>query len=91
MAQVELDGAAIKTPQDFYEHFFRETRGLLPDHGGRNLDALNDDLRELPEPLTLIWTDSQASKASLGDWFDDCIEVLQDREEGDLPITVLLQ
>jgi len=27
----------------------------MPDYGGRNLDALNDALRELREPRTLRW------------------------------------
>jgi hypothetical protein len=32
------------SPSDFYEEFFRETAGIVPDYGRRNLDALADDV-----------------------------------------------
>ena len=46
MTEIILDGREMQTTQDCLEQIFRATRGLMPDYGGRNLDALNDDLRE---------------------------------------------
>ena len=34
----------------------------MPDYGARNPDALNDDLRELREPLTERWMHSPSMK-----------------------------
>jgi RNAse (barnase) inhibitor barstar len=47
MAVVLLDGKWIRSPEEFYAAFFEHTAHLIPDFGGRNLDALVDDLREL--------------------------------------------
>ncbi len=76
MAQVILDGSRIQTPSDFFDQFFDRAMDLLPDYGGRNLDALDEDLGELREPLRLVWTDSENSRTHLGDWFDRCLETL---------------
>jgi RNAse (barnase) inhibitor barstar len=62
----------------------------MADYGGRNLDALNDDLRELEEPLTIIWTYSGESSRNLGAWFGRCLSVLLEREMG-AAVTVLLR
>jgi RNAse (barnase) inhibitor barstar len=90
MAEISLDGRTMRSPDDFYAQFFAATRGLLPDYGGRNLDALHDDLRDLTEPLTVIWRESDAAKQQLGDWFNRCLDVLREREEWQ-PVTVLLR
>jgi RNAse (barnase) inhibitor barstar len=85
-----LEGARIRTPDDFYVQFFDVMRGLIPDYGGRNLDALNDDLRELKKPLTLRWRDSASSREQLGEWFERCVDVLSNRDLG-APVVVLLE
>lgn len=90
MARLQLDG--IKTPDDFYEQFFaRVPRSVVPDYGGRNLDALNDDLRDLSEPLTVVWKDSALSREHLGDWFGRCLEVLNQVRERPFPVSLVLQ
>ena len=85
-----LDGRSIRTPDDFYSAFFSAVDGLMPDYGGRNLNALNDDLRELSEPLTIVWTHAGESSRGLGDWFGTCLSVLLEREMG-APVTVHLR
>ena len=91
MADRELDGRQLTSPPAFYERFFSVTAGLLPDYGGRNLDALNDDLRELSEPLTLVVRHSSVARAHLGGWLDDCLSVFAERDTGDHPVRVVLE
>jgi len=90
MEERSLDGRAIRTPDEFYDAFISAVDGLMPDYGGRNLDALNDDLRELEEPLKVIWTHAGESRRSLGEWFGRCLAVLLEREMG-APVTVVLR
>lgn len=90
MNEITLDGRTIRSPDEFYEHFFSAVDGLVPDHGGRNLDALNDDLRELAEPLTIVWTHADESSRALGDWFGGCLGVLLERDTG-AGVTVILR
>jgi RNAse (barnase) inhibitor barstar len=90
MNERTLEGQTIKSPDEFYEQFFAATAGLMPDHGGRNLDALNDDLRELAEPLTIVWTHAGESGRVLGEWFGQCLSVLLERDIG-APVTVVLR
>lgn len=90
MEERVLDGRSIRTPAEFYEAFFGTVGGLVPDYGGRNLDALNDDLRELSGPLTIVWTYAGESSRTLGEWFGDCLSVLLEREMG-APVTVVLR
>jgi RNAse (barnase) inhibitor barstar len=76
VATITLDGDSICDPADFYASFFNATAGMIPDYGGRNLDALADDLRELDQPLRVVWLHSAASKAALGEWFDRVVAAL---------------
>jgi ribonuclease inhibitor len=89
MAEVTLNGSEIKSEADFYEQFFERARGLMADYGGRNLDALHDDLRELTEPLTVAWKDSERSQQHLGDWFERVVDTL--RAGGSFAVTVELR
>jgi RNAse (barnase) inhibitor barstar len=91
MAEIVLDGRTMNSPLDFYEQFFESARGLMPDYGGRNLNALHDDLGELGEPLTVRWTHSADARARLGNWFDLCHATLSERDPGDQPVTVVLE
>jgi RNAse (barnase) inhibitor barstar len=54
MNERTLDGQTIRSRDEFYGQFFSAVEGLMPDYGGRNLDALNDDPSELAEPLTIV-------------------------------------
>lgn len=66
MAGIILEGKSMKRPMDFYVEFFGKAGNLLPDYGGRNLDALHDSLRELHEPLTVVWRGFPVSYAGFG-------------------------
>ena len=51
----------------------------LPDHFGRNLDALHDSLTaDVPGPLAIEWREAAASRAALGDGFDRLRATLED-------------
>jgi RNAse (barnase) inhibitor barstar len=89
MAEIVLQGQSMSTPEDFYAQFFEKVQGLMPDYGGRNLDALHDDLRELQQPLTIIWRNSDEARLRLGDWFDKSVETLS--EGGGHPVFVRLE
>ena len=92
MAEITLDGIEMHSPGDFYRELFASTHGIVPDYGGRNLDALHDDLRDTSQPLTIIWLNSERARVQLGEWFDRVLEVLSERPPEDAhPITVLLR
>ena len=91
MAEIGLDGSAMTAPEQFYDAFFAAAAGVLPDYGGRNLDALNDDLRELSEPLIIVWENSDGARNRLGEWFERCVSTLIEREPGDQPVRLLLR
>jgi RNAse (barnase) inhibitor barstar len=91
MTEIILDGREMQTTQDCLEQIFRATRGLMPDYGGRNLDALNDDLRELSEPLTIRWLHSEVARTSLFGWFDLVVSVLTAQEQRDHAVTLILE
>ena len=93
MARIWLDGSQIKSPQDFYSQFFAATQGLVPDLGGPrhwNLDGLNDDLRELAEPLTVVLDNSEAASRALGEWFGRCVATLIEQGDRPKPVVVIL-
>jgi RNAse (barnase) inhibitor barstar len=56
--------------------FFPATAGIVPDYGGRNLDALLDDLGDVEQPITLIIEGIGAAYLNLGDWLDRLLGVL---------------
>ena len=76
--EVTLDGTAIGSREEFYAAFFEATAGVVPDYGGRNLDALVDDLREVEQPLTITWVRADASRDALGEWFERVVSALTD-------------
>lgn len=81
MKEVSLDGRSMLTTQECLTEIFRALEGLIPDYGGRNLDALIDDLLELSEPVTVRWKDSEVSKAALFGWFDRVVSTLAEHQE----------
>jgi RNAse (barnase) inhibitor barstar len=90
MAEVLLDGSAMKTESDFYDQFFAAVRDLMPDYGGRNLDAVNDDLRELSEPLTVRWVKSSEAASHLGEWFGLICWTLK-TDQANHPVRLILE
>ena len=60
-----LPGKKIATRADFHAELARRLR--LPDHFGRNLDALWDALTaELPGPVEIVWRQAAFSRRALG-------------------------
>jgi RNAse (barnase) inhibitor barstar len=83
--------AEVTNPEQFYEAFFSATNGVVPDYGGRNLDALIDDLGAVEEPVTVILEDSGVAAPALGDWLDKLLGSLAiavDRSGGLLTIVI---
>jgi len=89
VATVTLEGGSIRDPSDFYAAFFEVAAGLIPDYGGRNLEPIVDDLRELNEPLQVVWLQSAASKAALGDWFEQVVAALTNDGKNELVLLSL--
>lgn len=51
----------------------------LPQHFGRNLDALWDALTaDVPGPITIVWRDHTHVRAALGDDYDRLIATLRE-------------
>ena len=93
MARVYLDGGRFRSKEDCYREFFRATEGLVPDLGGREnwtLDGLNDDLRELSEPLFVVIDNSEAASRELGEWFWRFVSTLSESGDRDQPVEVVL-
>ena len=91
MASRSIDCSDVDDRPAFYGAFFAATKGLVPDYGGRNLDALNDDLRDLHEPLELTLMSAEHARRELGPWFDKVLHVLTRRDPGDQPVTAHLE
>lgn len=80
MKKVRLDGAACKTQEELHNQLKEVLH--LPDHYGKNLDALWDCLTgELSLPVELTWVDFQASKGDLGDYAESLQQLFQEAEE----------
>jgi RNAse (barnase) inhibitor barstar len=90
MAEVLLDGSLMKKQSDFYDLFFAAVKGLMPDYGGRNLNAVVDDLRELSEPMTIRWVKSKEAATHLGESFDPICSALR-TEQANHPVTLILE
>jgi RNAse (barnase) inhibitor barstar len=65
LAEIVIDGSRVRTTQAFFAQFFDQAFGYLPDFGGRNLEALHDDLRELTQPMTVKWLHRGLSRKNL--------------------------
>lgn len=84
--EVIIHGEDIKSEADFHSAIVNALN--LSAYYGRNLDALWDVLStDVERPLTLIWENSNISKASLGDVFSKITDILkrvesQDKEWG---------
>ena len=66
MRTIVLDGAEMLTKAAAHSHLM--ARLALPDHYGKNLDALYDCLTERGEATLLVLYRAEAMKAALGDY-----------------------
>ena len=83
----------MKSSEDCYEQFFQAAQGLVPDIGGRenwNLNGLNDDLRDLTVPLTVVIDNSELASRELGEWFWQFVATLSEKGDREQPVEVLL-
>lgn len=72
-----LHGGEIDSLDRFYEELANMLS--LPDHFGRNLDALWDVLiYDVTGPVELVWEDTVLSRNAMGKDFDSIISVLRE-------------
>ncbi|MDA8099936.1 MAG: barstar family protein [Nitrospiraceae bacterium] len=75
-----LDGTAVRSLEDFYDQL--AARLPLPEHFGRNLDALWDVLStEIEGPFEIAWKNSHASRKAMGPDYDRVLKLLQDLKQ----------
>ncbi len=75
-----LDGKAIRSLGDLYDHLSISL--ALPEHFGRNLDALWDVLSaDVEGPFEIVWKQADASKKAMGRDFDRAVQLLRQLEE----------
>lgn len=82
-----IQGASIRSLDDLYDALGRSLQ--LPDHFGRNLDALWDVLStDIEGPFDIVWEDAESSKSAMGDDFDRVVSLFEDlrRERSDFNI-----
>lgn len=76
---VELDGRLLTSRTMLHDVLSKELE--LPEHYGRNLDALWDCLTESSaRPLTIHWSHYEASKKQLGEYCEQVLHLFQDAE-----------
>lgn len=86
-----LNGLKIHSLDDLYAQL--EKRLSLPDHFGRNLDALWDVLSaDVEGPFKIVWKHGDASKKFMGRDFNRAVKLLRDleKERHDFQLTVEL-
>jgi len=91
MREVILDGTTMQTMPECLEQIFNGLAGLIPDPGGRNLDALHEDLLELSEPVVIRWVNSDAARQELFSMVDRTVDMLRSQSNRDNPITLFLE
>ena len=70
-----IEGKKIASPEEFHDAIAAALD--FPDYYGRNLDALWDCLTGwIDTPATIVWKDSAASKARLGDFGERVVTLL---------------
>lgn len=71
-----IDGRSVLSLDLFYDEIARQFD--FPDYFGRNLDALHDVLStDIEGPLEVVWQDSMASLAAMGNDFQRLRDVLE--------------
>jgi ribonuclease inhibitor len=75
-----LNGSAIRSLDDLYDQL--STRLSLPEHFGRNLDALWDVLcADVEGSFEIVWKHADASRTLMGKDFDRAVKLLRELEE----------
>jgi ribonuclease inhibitor len=75
-----LNGRSIRSLDDLYDRL--SSRLSLPDHFGRNLDALRDVLStDVEGPFEIAWMHAADSKRSMGKDFDRAVKLLRELEK----------
>lgn len=75
-----LDGKNVGSLDDLYNQF--SSRLSLPDHFGRNLDALWDVLStDVQGSFEIVWKHAGASKKLMGRDFDRVVKLLKDLQK----------
>lgn len=75
-----INGSAIRSLDDLYDRI--SNRLDLPEHFGRNLDALWDVLStDVEGPFEIIWRQADNSKKFMGKDFDRAVKLLQELEK----------
>jgi ribonuclease inhibitor len=78
--QCTLDGKTIRSLDDLYDQL--SIRLSLPEHFGRNLDALWDSLStDVADSFEIVWKHSQHSKKLMGKDFDRVVKLLKDLQK----------
>ena len=88
-----LNGKAMRSLDDFYDRI--STLKDMPEHFGRNLDALWDVLSiDVEGPFEIIWKKAEASKKLMGKDFYRIVKLLRnlekEREDFKLKIDLLI-
>ena len=75
-----LNGSTIRSLDDLYDRI--STRIDLPEHFGRNLDALWDVFSaDVEGPFEIIWKHADNSKKLMGKDFDRAVKLLRELEK----------
>jgi ribonuclease inhibitor len=81
-----IDGRKVKTRDQFHAAIKRQL--TLPEHYGRNLDALWDCLTgDVPRPVSIEWVHSEVSREHLGEYFDQIRKLFEELKEQDAEFT----
>ncbi len=80
MRKYTLDGKAIGSLDDLYDQLSAQLS--LPEHFGRNLDALWDVLSaDVEGPFEVVWKHTGESKKLMGKDFERAVKLLRDLEK----------
>jgi ribonuclease inhibitor len=75
-----LNGSTIHSLDDFYDRF--STLMDLPEHFGRNIDALWDILStDVEGPFEIVWKHADDSRKLMGKDFDRIVKLLRELEK----------
>ena len=78
--QCTLDGKTVRSLDDLYDQL--SIRLSLPEHFGRNLDALWDVLStDVEGPFEIVWKHTGDSRKLMGKDFDRAVKLLKDLQK----------
>ncbi|MGC2063919.1 MAG: barstar family protein [Thermodesulfovibrionales bacterium] len=84
-----LNGSAIHSLDDLYDQLSRQLS--LPEHFGRNLDALLDVLStDIEGPFEIVWKKADESKKKMGGGYGRALKALQElgKERDDFKLRI---